>query len=130
MVNGMKEYYWHEMTFFIHQLDGPNKFVTVLCFEVPDDTDDNTDPKAVKNGNSSLGLKPFDFLEKLCAELNGPARNITHDWRYMQSLVLRQAIAVIDRGVWACSKAVRNLERVSIAFATLPIQSCGTITNR
>jgi hypothetical protein len=115
----MDVYYWHEMTFLIHQLDGPDNFVTVLCFEVPDDpVGDDTDPKTVKSNNAGLDLKPFNFLGELCAELNGPSRHLTHDWKYMQSLLLRHAIAVVDRGVWACSKAVRKLEKASLTLPT------------
>lgn len=109
MINGLEEYYWHEMTFFIHQLDAPDSPVTVICFEVPDDPIDSNDP--AKPDGPKPEIEPHNFLKELKTELeDSPNRKI--DWRYMQSLLLRQAIIVVDRGVWACSKAVRKLEKV------------------
>jgi len=114
MINGLEEYYWHEMTFFIHQLDAPGSPVTVLCFEVPDDpVDDN--PAKPDDAEPEIG--PYNFLKELKAELDSLPANHILDWRYMQSLVLRQAIMVVDRGVWACSKAVRKLEKVRLVMA-------------
>ena len=108
MIGGKQDYYWHEMTFFIHQ---PHKGdITVLCFEVPND---EPDPDAqLKPDITEHQTRPHNFLDELKAELNALPTDHNLDWRYMQSLLLRHAVVVVDRGVWACSKAVRKLEKV------------------
>jgi len=110
MINGHKDYYWHEMTFLIHQSSGQGRHITVVCFEVPDDKVDSND--STNPSDSECEIEPHNFLKELKVELdNAPPHHIV-DWRYVQSLLLRQAIVVVDRGVWACSKAVRKIEKV------------------
>jgi len=116
MINGPAEYYWHEMTFFIHQLDAPGSHITVLCFEVPDDPVNN-DP--TKPGEPEPEVTPHNFLHELKLELGCLPAGHNLDWRNMQSLLLRQAIIVVDRGVWACSNAVRKLEKVRPIMAAI-----------
>jgi len=110
MISGHKEYYWHEMTFFIHQSGGQGGHITVVCFEVPDDEVDDSNP--TKPSNPEREIEPHNFLRELKIELDQVPANHSIDWRYVQSLLLRQAIVVVDRGVWACSNAVRKLEKV------------------
>ncbi|KAK5079682.1 hypothetical protein LTR70_009299 [Exophiala xenobiotica] len=106
------EYYWHEMTFLVHQIDGPNKVVTVICFEVPDDDiDQKKNSNVTEHGDERSLSKPTNFLKELATILNSLPTPFDLDWRYMQSLLLRQAIMVADVGIWACSYAVRNLEK-------------------
>lgn len=103
-----REYDWHEMTFFIHQLDSLGSHVTVLCFEVPDDPVNDNLTKSVE---PEFKTTPYNFLDELKSELTRLPAGTIPDWQYMQSLLLRQAIIVVDRGIWTCSKAVRDLEK-------------------
>lgn len=111
-----REYDWHEMTFFIHQLDSLGSHVTVLCFEVPDDPVNDNLTKSVE---PEFKTTPYNFLDELKSELTRLPAGTIPDWQYMQSLLLRQAIIVVDRGIWTCSKAVRDLEKVRLVTAAV-----------
>lgn len=103
MINSLGHYDWHEVTIFVHQQDGSEHF-TVICFELPDDD--------VSATASAAGKSSYNFLDELRLRLNKLPPATTLDWRYIQSVLLEQVIAVVDQAVWACSRAVRDLENV------------------
>ena len=141
MVLGMKDqdYCWYEMTFFVHQPD--NEFVTVIMFDVPDDevkikvtpilqgngispplkraqtvVEERQRRKEIKEMNRAWKpkLDPCNFLDELRKEMELACSNsmMDLDWRCIQALLLQGAVGIVDRAVWACSKAVRQLEKV------------------
>ncbi|KAK5940662.1 hypothetical protein PMZ80_007079 [Knufia obscura] len=119
MIEGVDDYYWNEMTFFIHQPNDTNDHLTVLCFEVPDDdVDDDDHSSSAKDMTTNTSSKPYNFLKQLRQTLAALPHETDLDWRCMQSLLLYQAVVVADIGVWACSKAVRNLEKSRIDSTT------------
>src|SRR3954471_19544869 len=116
MVVGEDEYHWHELTVFIHQLDVGH--ITVICFDFPDDDDDDdvgARYSAEPGNDNTVGgwsspqteytkpTKRFNFVRAVRSELQAhPSPSI--DWRHMQALLLRLAVIVGDRGVWAIAK--------------------------
>lgn len=110
------DHYWHEMTFLIHQPhDG---FVTVFCFDVPDKCVPvpyaDVPQSSVKEGRVfHAEERAFDFMEELRCDLTVRGKGFIPDWRYMQSILLQQAVVVVDAGIWACARAVREVEQVS-----------------
>lgn len=123
---GAKDYCWHEMTFFIHEPD--NQEVTVLMFDVPDHEEkDASTSHGQSNGNIISSnpekshakppfrprVKSYNFVTELCEELNRCSQSRRRiDLKFMQAVLLKQSITVVDRAVWACSKTVRELEKV------------------
>lgn len=106
------KYYWHEMTFFIHQLEGSQN-VTVLCFEVPDNGPSVLTPAGRAPTVTGRDDDKTNFLNQLAVALGREPPKATRDWRYIQSLILREVVMVADRAVWGCSNAVRDREKMS-----------------
>lgn len=120
------------MTFFIHEPD--NKEVTVLMFDVPDHEEkDSSTSHGQSNGNPVSSnpvkghqtqpfrpkVKSYNFVTELCEELNRCSQSRRKiDWKFMQAVLLKQSITVVDRAVWACSKTVRELEKVCLESNT------------
>lgn len=137
---GEKDYCWHEMTFFVHQPD--KGFLTVVMFDVPEH--ENTKPSDVQNNQNGTAnpsqpkqtlvkamtshihrskipanreVEPFHFLGPLCEELCRHSVDQI-DQKLVQAILLRQVMIVVDRAVWACSNAVRYLEKVCMIFGS------------
>lgn len=80
-----KGYYWHEMTFLIHDSDKGSP--TIFCCDI-----DNR------------------FHEKMLKELDSMRDGF--DWRDVHAMLFRQLTFEVDYSVWACSNAVRDIEKV------------------
>lgn len=107
VISGLDDYEWNEVTFFVHQQDGSEHF-TVICFELPDDEGSTAAAAAA----SAPGVSSYNFLDELRQRLNKLPPSTNLDWRCIQSVFLEQVIAFVDQAVWACSRAVRSIERV------------------
>lgn len=83
-----KDYYWHEMTFLVH--DSNKGAPTVFCCDI----DERFHTGMVKDLD-------INFKEGL-------------DWRGIHAMLFRQLTCEIDHSIWACSKAVRKVEQVWI----------------
>lgn len=53
------------------------------------------------------------FHKKMIADLDSHIRQ-GFDWKDMNTILFRQIACEVDHSIWACSKAVRALEKVHI----------------
>lgn len=139
------------MTHFIHQSDRLG--LTVIVFDVPEQQTYKLDSpptqahqfrvaqirtgsitSTTKNPKADLfkpNVNPYHFADELCAKLERCHQNpATLDWKFMQAVLLKQSIDVVDRAVWACSKTVRYLEKVNLPtslFEPTILLSCTSI---
>lgn len=95
----IKDYYWLEMTFLIHQL-GSNS-PTVICCDCHSSFQDEF-------------LKSLDSYA--ASTINTPTSattpaSSTPGWNWLTANLLQQACITIDSAIWECSKMVRAIEK-------------------
>lgn len=79
------------MTFLIHDSDSDQKVPTVFCCDIDQ-----------------------RFRDKMVADLNSDFVKKPLDWKDIHAVLFRQIASEVDVAVWACSKAVRGLEKVRL----------------
>lgn len=88
-VSVAKAYKWIEMTFFVHQLNAGD--VTIVCCSYLD-----------------------KFFIDVLNELNHLPPGTVHDWKHLQSILVRHVILSMDTAVWDYSNAIRYVEKVTL----------------